>query len=116
VLFANGLELYHPVLSVPAYAFNGLNFKPSPKSNVSKLELKQGSSVVHCTLQATFHGTLQANLVFAAMQNKDFKYQDLYVSIFYMDFQIFIVIVYAFRCVVIKKYSAISFWKNMLRL
>jgi hypothetical protein len=57
---------------------------------------------VYCTLQATFHVTLQANFVYAAMQNEDFSYQDLYVIIFYMDFQFFIVTVYAFRCVVIK--------------
>jgi len=37
------------------------------------------------------------------MQNKDFEYQVLYVYIFYMYFQIFIIIVYAFRCVVLKQ-------------
>jgi hypothetical protein len=59
-------------------------------------------------LRPGFRGTLQDNFVYAVMLNKDFKYEELYVSIFYMDFQIFIVTVYALRCVMIKKVKKIN--------
>lgn len=53
------------------------SLEPKPKNIVIKFKVEQGTSVVCCTFQATFRGTLQANFVNAAMQNRGFKYQNL---------------------------------------